>query len=178
MKIRKEHQWILLESSGELSRFKQRRLHRALERDPELKRYAEEIRELEALEQNTAPIPPPFSTSQIEYQARRRQQHSPHADFLTLWQPALAYGAIALALGMSIIYLSRNWEGTGPTLAQRPPEAGVLDWEDPYLDALEELNLQLANLEEVHEHPEMEENWIMDELDSLARDLLKLGESS
>jgi hypothetical protein len=178
MSMRKEHQWLLLESSGELSRLNRWRLKRALQKDSRLQRYADEIQQLARLERDAAPEPPAFNTTQIEYQARREQRHSSRGDFLTLWQPALAYGAIAIALGMSVVYLSRNWENATPSLAQQDLEEGVLDWEDPYLDALQELSLELAGVGEDNEYAQTGDEWITEELDALARELLELGESS
>lgn len=178
MSMRKEHQWILLESSGELSRRKQRRLQRALQQDPGLQCYADEVRQITRLARDTAPEAPAWNTTSVEYQARRHRQNASRGDFLTLWQPALAYGAIAIALGMTVIYLSRNWEASSPNFVQQEIQKGVLDWEDPYLGALEELSLQLAGFEEDLLYPKIEEEWMSDELDILARKLLELGESS
>lgn len=178
MSMRKEHQWLLLESSGELSRLNRWRLERALQKDPGLQRYADEIQQLTRLERDAAPEPPAFNTTRIEYQARREQRHASRVDFLSLWQPALAYGAIAIALGMTVVYLSRNWENAAPRLAQQTLEEGVLDWEDPYLEVLEELNLQLAGLGEDQGYMQNNADWITEDLDTLARELLELGESS
>ena len=176
MSMQKEHQWLLLESTGELSRWNQRRLQRALRNDPDLQRYAQELQELTRLEQSSVPEPPAFNPCIIEHQARRQRRASTRPDFMTLWQPALAYGAIAIALGMTIVYLGKNWEQPGTSLAQQNLSEDILAWEDPYLDVLENLNVELAQLDEDPLATDSNDGW--NDVDNLARELLALGESS
>ena len=178
MNMQKEHRWLLLESSGELSARNRRRLQRALSKDPELAAYAEQLKTASDLQRQSVATPPDFSASRIEFQARRQTTKADSRDFMSLWQPALAYSAVALALGMTIVYMSKNWEAPGLQTAQVAPiDELLLSWEDPYLEDLNNMSLQFAQLDGEDGFGEWSIESMTDDLESIALELLETGES-
>lgn len=172
MKKETAHTWILLRDSGELSARKTRKLENQLRINPDLQALEKALHTLkEAGKQDAPPTPPPL-TSRLMFEARKqgRARARERGFDWSLWQPALAYGAIAIALGMTLIYFQNTAQDPAARIGQPPTENPLLQWDPPYAEELAILLAEIQAFEERWGAPDVYPSET--DIETLARQLL------
>lgn len=183
MKREQWEQWILLDQAGDLSPARGKKLQRQLQQDPELAAWKREITQLtESARLNLPADAGPMMPGLPRLARRQQQRDSRQGTFWTLWQPAMGYAAVAIALLMVVYYYSRTSSpANAPVWASATPpgEEALLAWEAPYADDLGDLENQIAGLESSWADAGSEDNTdLPSDLNTLAEELLRYGESS
>jgi hypothetical protein len=139
MKMKKIEQWLLLESSGELSPRQLRRLGRELAVSEDARILRQELGQLKGSILPPVIEPSPWTVARIA--ARLREECRPVLAVTRILKPAFAL-AVCLALVVGIL----NFHGkqNSSSLATVVAAAGVDVWSDPLEEDLSRLESQIA----------------------------------
>ena len=173
---------LLLQQSGELSRWRQRRLQRQLRTDPCLQAEQARLQKMQSHLQASVPnhAVSDFCMSRIQEAAMRQlDRPQPSAGAIWKWQPAVAYaGVVAVLLVVGVWFLQQPSDP--PIQVAVPPEATVpwmpMEWDAIFAeiawDAYEKLDELWMDVNEMvlWTTDQYEEEW--------ARELLKMETST
>jgi ferric-dicitrate binding protein FerR (iron transport regulator) len=138
MKIKKLEQWLLLESSGELSPRKLRQLERELAASENARTLRLELGRLKGSILSPEIEPSPWTGAKIA--ARLREERSPVRTVTRVLKPALALAAcLALVTGI----LNFHGKQTSSASVAVVAAAGVDVWNDPLEEDLSRLENQI-----------------------------------
>jgi hypothetical protein len=181
MKTSKWQQAVLLNDAGELSARQQAALVRQLERDPDLRAFAEDIQHARRAHRTLAadPGPHPFVIEQIMAAAQQHLQRPAPSRAPAgwhLWKPAMAYASLAIALLIAAhLFFARSGRptmemtGAAPAL-QAPPLTDPDTWDTAFETEWVKLNYELemllaTALEYADEYEVNENDWAQELLE-------------
>ena len=173
---------ILLEASGEISRFAAGRLRRHLAHCEACRRQADWLRTTTlAVRESSEAIPPlsDFDREQILAFARRQQtrEERPHRrmqeSFIVTWRPALLYASLGILLLTGFLLITRPLMKQ-PQLAHKPAaESTTVAWDDDFDTRYSEVGSIMASA--TYGTTEITDTA---DTDSLAQELLKMEGSA
>lgn len=177
--MKREHyeKWILQDQSESLTGRKKEKLNEAIEQDPHLQAYQKSILEMSSatLSKSDGPVGP-GAADILRYARRHQAQTREKESFFTLWQPAMGYAAIAVALAMVSLYYFQQEPTPVHQTANTPSilDPELLAWDAPYEDELAQLKSEFMDFQSSF----LTDTTSSETTSELATTLILYGESS